>query len=571
MIYVRETVPIKMPGLSSFLVSFAYNPQIVDALKTLPLAQYHKNLQAWEVPANDLASLLDTLTFLDSIQLIMLPEKEEIPNQDDFNLTQAEIEQFHFKPFPHQIDAINFGLNPAHTKWLLLDSMGLGKSLELVGLAETLKRRGQIDHCLIVCGVDSLRQNWKREIQKFSTESVLVLGEKISKKGRISYETLPVRAKILKEPISEFFVVVNAATLRSDEVIEAFQKSKNKFGMIAVDEAHRFATKTSQQGSNLLKLKSEFKIAATGTLLINSPISCYMPLAWTENDHSTLTNFKYNFCKFGGFGDKQVVGYKNLDLLKEELNSCMIRRTLDQVRDNMPLKNINYEVVEMSNEHRKFYDAIVDGVKEEADKIKLNSSNLLALTTRLRQATADPGILTTQNILSSKVERAVEIAQDLLDAGEKVVIFSVFKQPCYQIAKMLDQYKPLLGTGDFSDQDVQNRMVQFQNDPDSKLFIGTHAKMGTGFTLNSASYMICIDQPYTDASFSQSTDRIWRITNTRPAFVTVLTCADTIDERVREIVDTKKSLADYVIDDVQNEVALSDQLTDELRKIILDL
>jgi SNF2 family DNA or RNA helicase len=114
-------------------------------------------------------------------------------------------------------------------------------------------------------------------------------------------------------------------------------------------------------------------------------------------------------------------------------------------------------------------------------------------------------------------------------------------------------------------------MVQFQNDPDSKLFIGTHAKMGTGFTLNSASYMICIDQPYTDASFSQSTDRIWRITNTRPAFVTVLTCADTIDERVREIVDTKKSLADYVIDDVQNEVALSDQLTDELRKIILDL
>jgi len=501
----------------------------------------------------------------------MLPETEVIPNSDDFNLTQAEIEQFHFKPFPHQIDAINFGLNPNHTKWLLLDSMGLGKSLELIGLAETLKRRGQIDHCLVICGVDSLRQNWKREIQKFSTETVLVLGEKVSKKGRISYETLPVRAKILKEPISEFFVVVNAATLRSDDVIEAFQKSRNKFGMIAVDEAHRFATKTSQQGSNLLKLKSEYQIAATGTLLINSPISCYMPLAWTGNDHSTLTNFKYNFCKFGGFGDKQVIGYKNLEILKEELNSCMIRRTLDQVRDNMPQKNINYELVEMSTEHRKFYDAVVNGVKEEADKIKLNSSNLLALTTRLRQATADPGILTTQQITSSKVERAVEIAEDLLDAGEKVVIFSVFKQPCYQIAKMLEQYNPLVGTGDFSDQDVQNRMVQFQNDPNSKLFIGTHAKMGTGFTLNAASYMICIDQPYTDAAFSQSTDRIWRITNTRPAFVTVLTCQDTIDERVKEIVDTKKNLADYVVDDVQNEVAVSDALTDELRKIILDL
>lgn len=90
---------------------------------------------------------------------------------------------------------------------------------------------------------------------------------------------MPVRAKILKEPISEFFVVVNAATLRSDDIIESFKKSKNKFGMIAVDEAHRFATKTSQQGSNLLKLDSDYKVAATGTLLINSPISCYMPMA----------------------------------------------------------------------------------------------------------------------------------------------------------------------------------------------------------------------------------------------------------------------------------------------------
>ena len=560
-----------MPGLTSFLVSFAYNPAVVDALKTLPLTRYHKSDMCWELPANDLAMALDALTFIDDIQLIMLPETEAKPNPADFELSASEIDQFHFKPFPHQVEAINYGLNPEHEKFLLLDSMGLGKSLEIVGLAETLHRRGEIDHCMIVCGVDSLRQNWKREIQKFSNLDVLVLGEKISKKGRISYETVPTRCKILKEPISEFFVVVNAATLRSDEFIEAFRKSKNSFGMIAVDEAHRFATKSSQQGSNLLKLKSRYKVAATGTLLINSPISCYMPLAWTENDKSTLTNFKYNFCKFGGFGDKQIVGYKNLELLREELNSCMIRRTLDQVRDNMPLKNINYEVVEMSTEHRKFYDAIVDGVKEEADKINLNANNLLALTTRLRQATADPAILTTQNIVSSKVERAVEIATDLLEAGEKVVIFSVFKQPCYQIAKMLEQWKPLLGTGDFSDQDVQTRMVKFQEDANAKLFIGTHAKMGTGFTLNSASYMICIDQPYTDASFSQSTDRIWRITNTRPAFVTVLTCDDTIDERVREIVETKKDLADYVVDGVENDVAISEKLSDELRRIITNL
>ena len=571
MIYIREIIPRKFSGKSSFLISFQYDPKIVEAIKTLPAYYYHKKDLCWEIPSDCLAEALDTLTFLDNIQLILLPETEETSNQGDFNLTKAEIDQLHFKPFPHQVEAINYGLDPRHTKWLLLDSMGLGKTLEIIGYAETLKSRGLIDHCLIICGVDSLRQNWKSEIEKFSNYGVRVLGEYITKTGTIRYRTIPERAAELKESIPEFFIVINAATLRHDEVIEAFKKSKNKFGLIAVDEVHRFASSTSQQGDNLLKLKSDYKVAATGTLLLNSPISCYVPLVWTDNDHSTLTNFKAQYCKFGGFGDKQIIGYKNLETLREEINSCMIRRTLDQVRDDMPLKNITYQVVEMSDQHRKFYDAIVDGVKSEADKIKLNTSNLLALTTRLRQATACPSVLTTQNIVSSKVERAAEIATDLLETGEKVVVFSMFKESVQALATMLVKYNPLICTGDYTEQQIKSSVEAFQNDPNSKLLIGTHQKMGTGFTLNSASYLICIDTPWTDASLSQSTDRIWRITNKYPAYVTILTCKDTIDERVREIVETKKDLSDYMIDGVENELAVSEQLSSEMRRIIQDL
>ena len=104
------------------------------------------------------------------------------------------------------------------------------------------------------------------------------MGEYVTKTGTIRYRTIPERAAELKESIPEFFVVINAATLRHDEVIEAFKKSKNKFGLIAVDEVHRFASSTSQQGDNLLKLKSDYKVAATGTLLLNSPVSCFVPL-----------------------------------------------------------------------------------------------------------------------------------------------------------------------------------------------------------------------------------------------------------------------------------------------------
>ena len=564
MIYIREIVPRKFSGLSSFLISFQFNQAVVDAIKTVPIHYYHKKEMCWEIPSDCLAVALDTLTFLDNIQLIMLPEHQEIPNQGDFKLTQAEISSFRFTPFPHQIDGINYGLDPKHQKWLLLDSMGLGKTLEIIGLAETLHRRGEIDHCMIICGVDSLRQNWKSEIEKFSNLSVRVLGEKVSKKGNISYAPVTARAEELKNPISEFFVIINAATLRNDKVIEAYKKSANIFGMIAVDEAHKFASSTSQQGDNLLKLKAQYKVAATGTLLLNSPISCYVPLAWTENDHSILTNFKMQYCVYGGFGGKQIVGYKNLTTLREELLACSIRRTLDQVRDDMPLKNINYEIVEMSDQHRKFYDAIVDGVKSEADKIKLNTSNLLALTTRLRQATACPSILTSQPIVSSKVERAVELATDLLEAGEKVVIFSTFKETVYQLAKLLEQYSPLVGTGDFTEAQIKNRIEQFQNDPNSKLFIGSHAKMGTGFTLNAAQYCIMLDTPWTYASFSQSADRIWRINNKMPAFITVLSCLDTIDMSVQKRIELKKDLSDYVVDGAENEIS------DSLKQDMLD-
>ena len=570
MIRITEISPCrKMTGKSSFLINFDFNQKIVDTLKTIPTYYYHKSDYSWEIPINYLSMALEALTFIDDVYLHLLPVEESEPKQIDFKLTKAEIDQFRFKPFDHQIEGINFGLDPKHNKWLLCDSMGLGKTNEIIWYAETLKCRGLIDHCLVICGVDSLRQNWKKEIQKFSTESVLVLGEKVSKTGKVSYAPVDQRAKQLLEPIEEFFVVVNVATLRSDKIVEAFKKSKNKFGLIAVDEAHKISNKSSQQGANLLKLNSPYKIAATGTPIVNSPLSAYLLLSWTDNDKSTLTTYKSNYCEFGGFGGKQVIGYKNLDVLKEEMDSCSIRRTLDQVRDDMPLKTVHYEVIEMSDAHRKFYEAVKEGVKEEADRVELKSGNLLALTTRLRQATACPAILTTQDILSSKLERCVEIVEDLVSQGEKVVILSTFKEPVYQLAKLLEKYKPLVATGDVDDQIAFSRMDQFQNDPISKVFIGTHGKCGTGFTLNAASYMICIDTPYTYSSFSQSTDRIWRVTNTRPAFITVLTCKDSIDERVAVIVENKKELADFLVDGKEN--SISSGLKDELMKIIKEL
>jgi len=575
MIHITEiSPPKKISGLSSICVTFNYNQYIVDALKTIPTYYYHKKDNVWEFPVCYLNRLLDNLTFLDEITLSLLntPESGEFHFGRQLNLeplSETEKVSFKMKPFDHQLEAINFGLE--HEKWLLLDSMGLGKTNSIIWLAETLKRRGIIDHCFIVCGVNSLKQNWKKEIAKFSTESAIVLGEHITRTGSIRYKSMDKRAAQLKDPIEEFFVITNLESLRDDRIIEAFKKSSNKFGMIAFDEAHKAATKTSQQGTNLLKLDAPFKIAATGTLITNNPLSAYVPLSWTNNDQSILTTYKSQYCNFGGIKDSQVIGFKNLDVLREEIESCSLRRTLDQVRSDMPPKTVTLEVLEPDDSQRKFYEAIKEGVKEEADKIELKATNLLALTTRLRQATACPGLLTTQKVESIKVTRCLEYIEELTSQGEKVVVLSVFKETINDLATKLGQFRFSINTGDVSDAEVAANVERFQSDPREQVFIGTWGKVGTGWTLNAASYLICIDTPYTAAMFDQGTDRIWRVNNDRPAFITVLICGGTIDERVQQIIETKKELGDYLVDGKESDGSINNKLVDELRAIIRDL
>jgi SNF2 family DNA or RNA helicase len=237
----------------------------------------------------------------------------------------------------------------------------------------------------------------------------------------------------------------------------------------------------------------------------------------------------------------------------------------------MPPKTVTLELLEPEDDQRKFYEAIKEGVKEEADKIELKTSSLLALTTRLRQASACPSILTTQPVSSCKVDRCLELIQELTSQGEKVVVLSVFKETLNELAAKLGEFRFSINTGDVPDPVVASNVARFQDDPKEQVFIGTWGKVGTGWTLNSSSYLICLDTPYTAAMFDQGTDRIWRVNNTRPAFITVLMCKDTIDERVQQIIETKKELGEYLVDGVDFDNTNNYKLDDELRAILRDL
>lgn len=556
MIKIKEDKCLKLSGITSLFISFDFNLRVIETIKATDKYIYDKKTHVWELPITSLSYLLDELTYLDDIEL-------QLYNEDTNKKHYYPTLKYKVPPFKHQLEGVEWGLNIE--KGLLLDSPGAGKTTQMIYLAEELRAQKGLEHCLIICGVNALKANWKKEINKFSDLSSRILGEKISSKGKVSYATINERVNELMSPIKDFYVIMNIETIRSDDIVRALKTGPNKFGMIVVDEVHKCKNKNSAQGHNLLKITADYKIGLSGTLILNNPLDAYVPLKWVGAEKSNLTNFKSTYCVFGGFGGYQIIGYKNLDLLKEVLQSCSLRRTKDEFAD-LPPKTVIKEVLEMDVKHKKFYEDVKAGIKSECDKVELKTNNVLSLTTRLRQATSCPSALTTANILSTKLERAVELVEEITGNGDKVLIMSTFKEPIYELQRLLAAYSPLIGTGDIPDDEVSKNNDLFQNDPNYKVFIGTIQKIGTGLTFNAANYAIFIDTPWTEALQTQAEDRVHRFGSTKPVFIYRLICKDTIDELVDQIVETKKAFSDFIVDDVVNESTIS-----TLRKYIEDL
>lgn len=560
MIQFDEIVPHKVPGLSSILITCDYNPLVVDIIKNeSTISIFDKDTKTWEVPIDSLHKLIDKLCFIDDIKINFLKDKKQKEKRIDI-----DIKDFKTKPFDYQLDGIKYGLS--HDTFLLLDAPGLGKTLQIIYIAEQLKKRDNIQHCLIICGINTLKYNWKKEIERHSKYTCKILGERITKRGKSKIGSITDRVNDLQNPIDDFFVITNIETIRNPNIIKELKKTKtNKFDMIIVDECHVCKNPQSTQGKNLLKLKAKYKIAATGTLLLNDPMDAYMPLKWIGADNASYGNFKYFYCNFTGPFGNILSGYKNIDLLKEQLETCSIRRTKDILKE-LPPKTIIHEIVEMDSDQQKFYEDVKNGIKESVDKVVLKTATILGLVTRLRQAATFPNILTTNDTSSAKVERCIDLTEQIVAGGDKVVVFSEFKEPLNYLYQKLSKYNPLLCTGDISDTIISDNISQFQSIDRNKVMLCTISKMGTGITLTAASYAIFIGSSWTAAQNLQCEDRIYRIGSDKPVFIYYLWTKDTIDEQIKDIVETKGLLSDYVIDDT-----CPPQLIDKLKDIITDL
>lgn len=152
MIYIEEKPALRLPGITNLFIKVGYTDEYSkNVLRQLDFRYYHKDIKEWEVPITKLSYLISMFSTHDDIQLKVCKE-EHTPS---FSIPRDY--PFRTKPYQYQLDGINYGLN--HNNWLLLDEMGLGKTLQILYLSEVLKDKGELDHCLIICGVNSLKYN----------------------------------------------------------------------------------------------------------------------------------------------------------------------------------------------------------------------------------------------------------------------------------------------------------------------------------------------------------------------------------------------------------------------------
>ena len=303
----------------AFKISFRYDPTTVAKVKELAERRYLPEDRAWEIPAHELPALIEKVG-LSNIKseeaVVQALNTKEI--EDKREATQERLKgikpvrDFDFKtaPLPHQIEAFNYGMEK--NSLLIGDEQGLGKTKESIDIC--VARKKELIKTLIVCGVNSVKYNWEKEIQIHSNEGCVMVDGK----------TMDVRVQQLNDWYrgSSYFGVINIESLRNEKIQDALYLGikDGYIGAIIVDEIHKAKNGGSQQGKALRFLKAPVKIGLSGTPM-NKAEDLWNILTWLGVERRSFYSFRNAYCTMGGFGGYKVIGYKNLDKQVEEFNN----------------------------------------------------------------------------------------------------------------------------------------------------------------------------------------------------------------------------------------------------------
>ena len=472
-----------------------------------------------------------------------------------------------------------------------------GKTKQVIDLARYLKKFEGVKHVLIICGVNGNKFNWINEIEQHSEFHGHILGSRISKRtGRLNLGTMKDVVYDLRNLPPEFFYIINIEKLRGLHqkrkrgqrksisefpVAELIQSliDKGEIGLVAVDEIHKVKSPTAIQSQALMWINCSRQVGMSGTLVINSPLDLYVPFKWMGFETRDYYHYQSRYAIKDFWGS--VIGYQHAQEMMDILACYQLRRLRKDILDLPPKIHVN-EYIEMSEAENKFYSAVQNGLAElygtgslsdfhsdmslKADLFEKlsNIDNPLVLSLRLRQVTADTSLISDDPVPSSKMQRMEELVEEEVENGGKCIIFSNWSQVTEIAKKRLLKYRPAYITGNVKDDARFREMKRFQEDSSCKVIIGTIDALGTGFSLDAATQVIFLDEPWTQATKTQAEDRAYRAVTKHSVRIVTLIDKWTVDEHVHDIVEGKGAVADLIVDGVVNK-----NKKDELTRLLL--
>lgn len=547
-IEIKESNKLKTEKNSAF-ISFPFDNNIVNEIRSYPFRYYIPENTCWEIPIDKVS------TFIKNMQnhqikidgdLTVFNDKKEISIPKGF--------KFKTKPYEHQIDGVEYGLE--HNRWFLGDEQGLGKTKQAIDIAVARKIAYGYKHCLIVCGVNTLKWNWVNEINTHSDEESWILGQKKNRDGLIKIGSTQDKVSdllFIEQEIEDnklpYFIITNVESFRDKQITDLVQKLCNKgiINMCVADEMHKMKNPQAQQTKGFFKCLPECRIGMTGTPLMNSPLDLYVILKWLGYESHAFYSFKQHYCVMGGYGGYEIVGYKNMEQLTAQVKEIMLRRLKDEVLD-LPEKTYIDEYVEMTGRQEVLYKEVKSGIKSALANGEIDLNNPLSALIRLRQTTGYPGIISDTITESAKLDRMEDLVEEAVSSGQKIIIFSNWTQMTSAICDRLrNNYGIGLITGETPDSNRQTVVQMFQ---EGKLdvMVGTIGAMGTGLTLTAGTVVIFVDEPWNKALYDQAVDRAHRIGQKNNITVYNLITKGTVDERIHELVYKKGLFSDAIID-----------------------
>lgn len=585
-----------------YILKFKYDPALITIVKAVPGRQWNPQQKYWSIPVSHLGWLIKGIKdtpYEKALQIVSdeninenatLDSTQKIPDVDISDIDYYVKDGFHL--YQHQVDFLKYAKNKGQKGFILADDMGCGKTLEILNFALYQRKRYRYKHCLIITCVNSAKYSWQEDIDKHTNglEQAYILGTRVIKrgkrKGQLRYNGSG-QDKVddlitghmygdVNAPELPYFIVTNIEAIGRTMNPVAKKLSGTKFileaaildmikcgdlNIIAIDECHKNMSPKSTQGKVILDIKKQTGkmvqwIPMSGTPIKNKPIDVYTPLKLVDG-HEIKNFYQWSqlFCIFGGYGGYEIMGYKNIPMLKDMLQGNMIRRMKSEVLD-LPPKIYFNEYVELTSYQEQLYEAIVDDMYEHKAEI-LESVNPLTAMLRLRQVTGSPELVDDSIAIddkylakNAKLIRLLEILDDCVERNEKAIVFSNWVEPLRTIYKFISKkYKTCCFTGTMSEADREKHKRVFINNPDYKVMIGTMGAMGVSLTLTVATNVIFFDDCWTPADKEQCEDRANRIGSTNSLNVYTLMAKNTIDERVRQILEHKKGIASYIVDD----------------------